>query len=239
MNRNGFLRMEGGSNMVDFGNDWDTVLRGEFEKEYYLRLRDFLKEEYFNRNNYDIYPSMYDIFNAMKATPYSRVKAVLLGQDPYHGPGQAHGMCFSVKKGVKSPPSLQNIFKELNDDLGCEIPSHGCLESWAEQGILLLNTILTVRAGQPGSHKGKGWEIFTDTVIRKLNEREQPMVYLLWGANARSKKELITNPRHLILEAAHPSPFSARNGFFGCRHFSKTNSFLQENGIEPIDWQIR
>ena len=225
--------------MVDFGNDWNEVLRGEFEKEYYLRLRDFLKEEYFNRNKYDIYPSMYDIFNAMKATPYNSVKAVILGQDPYHGPGQAHGMCFSVKKGVKSPPSLQNIFKELNDDLGCEIPLHGCLESWAEQGILLLNTILTVRAGQPGSHKGKGWEIFTDTVIRKLNDREQPMVYLLWGANARSKKELITNPRHLILEAAHPSPFSARNGFFGCRHFSKTNSFLQANGIEPIDWQIR
>ena len=225
--------------MVHFGNLWDTVLAGEFEKEYYLRLRDFLKEEYFHQHNYDIYPSMYDIFNAMKATSYDRVKVVLLGQDPYHGPGQAHGMCFSVQKGVQPPPSLQNIFKELYDDLGCSIPNHGCLESWADQGVLLLNTVLTVRAGQAGSHRGRGWEIFTDTVIRKLNEREQPTVFLLWGANARSKKSLITNAQHLILEAAHPSPFSAWNGFFGCRHFSMANHFLQSRGIEPVDWQIR
>ena len=226
------------ADMVNFGNDWDEILKGEFEKEYYLRLRDFLKEEYFQQRQYDIYPSMYDIFNAMKATPYSKVKAVLIGQDPYHGPGQAHGMCFSVRKGVKAPPSLQNIFKELYDDLGCRIPAHGCLESWAAQGVLLLNTVLTVRAGQPGSHRGKGWEIFTDEGIHKLNERAQPTVFLLWGANARAKKELITNEQHLILEAAHPSPFSARNGFFGCRHFSRTNEFLQSHGIEPVDWQI-
>ena len=225
--------------MVHFGNVWDEVLAGEFEKEYYLRLRDFLKEEYFHQNNYDIYPSMYDIFNSMKATPYDRVKVVLLGQDPYHGAGQAHGMCFSVPKGVKPPPSLQNIFRELDDDLGCGIPDHGCLESWAAQGVLLLNTVLTVRAGQAGSHRDKGWEIFTDTVIRKLNERKQPTVFLLWGANARSKKKLITNAQHLILEAAHPSPLSSWNGFFGCRHFSKTNAFLEENGIEPVDWRIR
>ena len=225
--------------MVHFGNLWDQVLFGEFEKEYYLRLRDFLKEEYFQQNSYEIYPSMYDIFNAMKATPYNSVKVVLLGQDPYHGPGQAHGMCFSVPRGVKPPPSLQNIFRELHDDLGCDFPEHGCLESWAEQGVLLLNTVLTVRAGQAGSHRGKGWEIFTDTVIRKLNEREEPTVFLLWGANARSKKSLITNPGHLILEAAHPSPLSAFNGFFGCRHFSQANDFLQSQGIGPVDWQIR
>ena len=224
--------------MVHFGNSWDTILKGEFEKEYYLRLRDFLTEEYFQQNKYDIYPSMYDIFNAMKATPYDSVKAVLLGQDPYHGPGQAHGMCFSVRKGVNPPPSLQNIFKELHDDLGCSIPTHGCLESWASQGVLLLNTVLTVRAVQAGSHRGKGWERFTDTVIRKINERREPTVFLLWGANARSKKSLITNKQHLILEAAHPSPLSAWNGFFGCRHFSRTNDFLQSQGIAPIDWQI-
>lgn len=228
-----------GREMVNFGNDWDEVFKGEFEKEYYLRLRDFLKEEYFHQDKYAIYPSMYDIFNALKATPFHRVKAVLLGQDPYHGPGQAHGMCFSVQKGVKVPPSLQNVFKELREDLGCEIPAHGFLQSWAEQGVLLLNTVLTVRAGQAGSHRGKGWEIFTDEVIRKLNEREQPTVFLLWGSNARSKKNLITNPRHLILEAAHPSPLSAWNGFFGCRHFSAANEFLKSNGIEPVDWQIR
>lgn len=222
--------------MVNFENDWDQVLEGEFDKEYYLRLRDFLKEEYFTRV---IYPSMYDIFNAMKATPYHKVKVVILGQDPYHGPGQAHGMCFSVKKGVRIPPSLQNIFTELHDDLGCSLPSHGCLEQWAEQGVLLLNTVLTVRAGQPGSHRGKGWEIFTDTVIKKLNDRQQPIVFLLWGANARSKKALIKNPEHLILEAPHPSPLSAHRGFFGCRHFSQTNNFLQSHGMEPIDWQIR
>lgn len=222
--------------MVKFNNDWDEILKGEFQKEYYLRLHDFLKEEYFTRT---IYPSMYDIFNALKATPYRSVKAVILGQDPYHGPGQAHGMCFSVKKGVDVPPSLQNIFKELHDDIGFEIPPHGCLEQWAASGVLLLNTVLTVRAGQAGSHRGKGWEIFTDTVIERLNERDIPIVFLLWGANARSKKRLITNPEHFVLEAAHPSPLSAYKGFFGCRHFSQTNRFLEEHGLEPVDWQIK
>lgn len=221
--------------MVCLGNDWDEILAGEFEKEYYLRLREFLKMEYFSRT---IYPSMYDIFNALKHTPYKDVKAVILGQDPYHGPGQAHGMCFSVKKGVAIPPSLVNIYKELKEDIGFEIPGHGFLESWADQGVLLMNTVLTVRAGQANSHKNKGWEIFTDQVICHLNERKQPMVFLLWGANAKAKRKLITNPEHLILTAAHPSPLSAYNGFFGCRHFSRTNLFLKEQGMEPINWQI-
>lgn len=222
--------------MVNLENDWDEVLAGEFEKEYYLRLREFLKREYFSTQ---VYPSMYDIFNALKATPYRDVRVVILGQDPYHGPGQAHGMCFSVKKGVRTPPSLQNIFKELQADLGCTPPDHGYLMDWAKQGVLLLNTVLTVRAGQAGSHRGQGWEIFTDTVIHKLNEREKPIVFLLWGANAKSKQSLITNPAHLVLTAAHPSPLSAHNGFFGCRHFSRTNQFLESRGMEPVDWQIR
>ncbi len=221
--------------MVNIGNDWDQILEGEFDKEYYLKLRKFLKKEY---SEGVVYPSMYDIFNALKATPYERVKAVILGQDPYHGPGQAHGMCFSVRKGVTPPPSLKNIFKELADDTGCTIPSHGCLTEWAEQGVLLLNTVLTVREGQANSHRGKGWETFTDTVIHHLNERERPMVFLLWGGNAKAKESLITNPAHLVLKAAHPSPLSAYNGFFGCRHFSKVNEFLLENGMEPIRWQI-
>lgn len=221
--------------MVHFGNDWDEVLAGEFEKEYYCRLRQFLKNEYFSRT---IYPSMYDIFNALKHTAYKDVKVVILGQDPYHGPGQAHGMCFSVKKGVAVPPSLLNIYKELKEDVGFVIPDHGFLESWADQGVLLMNTVLTVRAGQANSHKGKGWETFTDQVIYHLNRREQPMVFLLWGANAKSKRQLITNPKHLILTAAHPSPLSAHNGFFGCRHFSRTNLFLEEQGMEPIHWQL-
>lgn len=221
--------------MVNIGNDWDKVLEGEFEKDYYLKLREFLKKEYSSRI---IYPSMYDIFNALKTTPYNDVKVVLLGQDPYHGPNQAHGMCFSVQKGVQPPPSLVNIFKELNDDLGCMPPGHGCLTEWAQQGVLLLNTALTVRAGQANSHRGKGWEIFTDQVIRHLNEREKPMVFILWGANAKAKTALITNPAHLILTAAHPSPLSAYKGFFGCRHFSKANAFLEENGIQPVNWQL-
>lgn len=222
--------------MVNIGNDWDELLKDEFGSEYYLKLRQFLKHEYFTRT---VYPPMNDIFNALKATPYSAVRAVILGQDPYHGPGQAHGMCFSVQKGVTPPPSLVNIFKELNDDVGCSEPPHGCLESWADQGVLLLNTVLTVRAGQANSHKGMGWEIFTDNVIRKLNEREKPMVFLLWGANAQTKTSYITNPAHLILKAPHPSPLSAYRGFFGCHHFSKANEFLIANGMEPIDWQIR
>lgn len=222
--------------MVNIGNDWDQVLEGEFDKDYYRLLREFLKKEYSTQT---VYPSMYDIFNALKATPYENVKVVLLGQDPYHGPGQAHGMCFSVKKGVAPPPSLVNIFKELQADTGCTPPQHGCLESWAEQGVLLLNTVLTVRAGQANSHKGMGWEVFTDNVIRKLNEREKPMVFLLWGSNAQIKSAYITNPAHLILKAPHPSPLSAYRGFFGCRHFSLANKFLEENNIPAIDWQIK
>lgn len=222
-------------NMVSFGNDWDTVMAGEFEKPYYLELREFLKKEYFTC---EVYPNMNNIFNAMKHTPYSEVKAVIIGQDPYHEPNQAHGLCFSVQKGCPIPPSLQNIYKELYTDLGIPPASHGELYKWADNGVLLLNTVLTVRRGQANSHKGKGWEFFTDDVIKKLNEREKPMVFLLWGANARAKKQFITNPAHLILEAAHPSPLSAYNGFFGCKHFSKANDFLISKGITPIDWQI-
>lgn len=221
--------------MVNIGNDWDEVLRGEFEKEYYLKLREFLKQEYFTRK---IFPDMYDIFNALKYTPYNNVKAVIIGQDPYHGEGQAHGLCFSVREGIEKPPSLKNIFKELHDDTGFTEPENGTLTKWAEDGVLLLNAVLTVREGQANSHQGKGWEIFTDTVISHLNKREKPMVFILWGRNARNKKTLITNPAHKILEAAHPSPLSAYNGFFGCRHFSKTNEFLKANGIEEINWQI-
>ena len=221
--------------MVNIGNDWDDILKGEFDKEYYLKLREFLKKEYFSRK---IYPDMYDIFNALKYTPYDSVKAVILGQDPYHEEGQAHGLCFSVREGVEKPPSLKNIFKELHDDLGLAEPQNGTLTKWAKEGVLLLNTVLTVRQGQANSHKDMGWEIFTDTVISKLNEREKPIVFILWGRNARNKKAIITGKQHKILESAHPSPLSAYNGFFGCRHFSKTNEFLSENGIEGIDWNI-
>lgn len=220
---------------VCFNNSWDEILKDEFSSGYYLKLRDFLKKEYSTR---EIYPSMYDIFNALKKTPYEKVKAVILGQDPYHGPGQAHGMCFSVQKGIEPPPSLVNIFKELKSDLSFEPPSHGCLESWAENGVLLLNTVLTVRRGCPNSHKGMGWEVFTDNIIRKLNERKEPIVFILWGANARSKKALITNKHHYIIESVHPSPLSAYNGFFGSKPFSKTNDFLISQGIEPINWKI-
>ncbi len=221
--------------MVNIGNEWDERLKGEFDKEYYVKLRRFLAKEY---KNATVFPDMYDIFNALKYTSYSDVKAVILGQDPYHGEGQAHGLCFSVKKGVEPPPSLKNIFKEINTDLGIPISRHGELTSWAKQGVLLLNAALTVRKAEPNSHKGMGWEIFTDRVIELLNEREKPMVFLLWGANARQKKKLITNPKHKILETAHPSPLSAYNGFFGCRHFSKTNEFLAEIGEKPIDWSL-
>lgn len=221
--------------MVKLGNDWDNIIGGEFKKEYYLELREFLKAEYSSRR---IYPDMYDIFNALKATPYSKVKVVIIGQDPYHAPGQAHGMCFSVKPGVEAPPSLQNIFKELEGDLGCTVPADGYLMKWAEQGVLLLNAVLTVRAGQADSHKGKGWENFTDKVIEAVNEKEEPVVFMLWGRNARMKKELVTNPRHLVLETVHPSPLSASRGFFGCRHFSKANDFLVKNGIGAVDWQL-
>ena len=221
--------------MVHFGNEWDEIMAGEFDLPYYKQLREFLKQEYFTK---EIYPDMNNIFNAMKHASYSDIKAVILGQDPYHEPGQANGLCFSVQKGCPIPPSLQNIYKELNADLGIPPAPHGELYKWADNGVLLLNTVLTVRRGQANSHKGKGWEIFTDDVIKKLNEREKPMVFLLWGANARSKKQFITNPNHLVLEAAHPSPLSAYNGFFGCRHFSKCNAFLEAHGIEPVDWRI-
>ena len=221
--------------MVHIGNEWDDILKGEFDKEYYLRLREFLKYEY---AHYHIYPNMYDIFNSLKYTSYSDVKAVILGQDPYHQPGQAHGLCFSVKKGTPLPPSLQNIYKELESDLGIPPASHGELISWAKNGVLLMNTVLTVRESQPNSHKNKGWEIFTDRVIELLDQREKPMVFILWGANARSKAKLITNRNHLILQSAHPSPLSAYNGFFGSRHFSQTNAFLEAHGIEPVDWRI-
>jgi uracil-DNA glycosylase len=220
--------------MVHIGNDWDVLLKEEFEKEYYLKLRQFLKSEYARST---IYPDMHDIFNALKYTPYEKVKIVILGQDPYHGPGQAHGLCFSVKKGVEKPPSLVNIFKELADETGVAPPKEGCLAVWAERGVLLLNTVLTVRRGEANSHKGKGWEILTDRIIELLNDREEPMVFLLWGANARSKAALIDNPDHLVLEAPHPSPLSAHYGFFGCGHFNAADEFLAERG-GAVDWKI-
>ena len=218
--------------MVNIGNSWDGLLKDVFATESYASLREFLKSEY---ARHTVYPDMHDIFNALRYTPYENVKAVILGQDPYHGEGQAHGLCFSVKPGVPAPPSLVNIFKEIRSDVGAENKSP-CLIPWAERGVLLLNTVLTVRAGQPNSHKGKGWEEVTDEVIKRLNERKEPIVFLLWGGNARAKKSLITNPAHCILECPHPSPLSAYYGFFGCRHFSKANAFLAEHGIEAIDW---
>lgn len=221
--------------MVHIGNSWDEILEGEFDKEYYLKLRQFLIGEYKSRV---IYPDMYDIFNALKFTPYEKVKAVILGQDPYHQPGQAHGLCFSVQKGVPQPPSLVNIFKELADDLGITPPDHGNLESWANNGVLLLNTALTVRKNQANSHRGKGWEIFTDRVIELLNERQQPMVFILWGNNAKAKEKLITNSNHCIIKGAHPSPLSAHYGFWGGKYFSRTNAFLASTGQEPIDWIV-
>lgn len=222
--------------MVQIGNEWDEKIGEEFNKDYYKKLRAFLKNEYANNT---IFPDMYDIFNALKYTSFNDVKAVILGQDPYHGEGQAHGLCFSVKKGVTPPPSLVNIFKELKSDLGIEMASHGELTDWAKSGVLLLNTVLTVRKACPNSHKGMGWEIFTDAVISALNKRETPIVFILWGANAKAKASIITNPIHKKLTAPHPSPLSAYNGFFGCKHFSKTNEFLIQNGIEPINWQIK
>ena len=221
--------------MVQIGNDWDEILKGEFDKPYYQQLRQFLISEY---KTHTIYPDMYDIFNALKYTPYSRVKAVILGQDPYHEPGQAHGLSFSVREGIEPPPSLKNIYKELNGDLGLPIPQNGDLTKWAEQGVLLLNASLTVRRGQADSHKGKGWEIFTDKVISLLNERSEPIVFILWGNKAKAKTALITNKEHCIITSAHPSPLSASYGFFGSKPFSKCNAFLQAKGIEPIDWSL-
>lgn len=220
--------------MID--NDWLDCLQGEFKKPYYRELYQFVRQEY---NTHVIYPPADDIFNAFHFTPLSKVKVLILGQDPYHGEHQAHGLSFSVLPDQPElPPSLQNIYKELQDDLGCYIPNNGYLKKWADQGVLLLNTVLTVRAHQAGSHQGKGWEQFTDAIIHAVNAQERPIVYLLWGKPAQSKIPMLTNPKHLILTAPHPSPLSAYRGFFGCRHFSKTNEFLMKNGTEPIDWQI-
>ncbi len=225
-----------GVEMVNIGNDWDELLYDEFKKDYYLKIREFLKKEYSLKT---IYPDMYDIFNALKYTSYKDCKAVILGQDPYHGEGQAHGLSFSVKPDIKIPPSLVNIYKELKSDIdGFYIPNNGYLTKWAKQGVLLLNASLTVVKDNANSHSKIGWSIFTDNIIKLLNERETPLVFILWGNNARQKKAFITNKNHLVLEAAHPSPLSAYNGFFGCRHFSKTNEFLIKNNISPVDWQI-
>lgn len=216
-------------------NDWLPYLNEEFKKPYYKKLYEFVKEEYATKV---IFPPSDELFSALHETPLSNVKVLLLGQDPYHEPGQAHGMSFSVKPGVKTPPSLQNMYKELKDELGLYIPDNGYLVKWAKQGVLLLNTVLTVRSGAANSHKGKGWEEFTDAIIKAVNEQDRPVVYFLWGSNARAKKTLVTNPKHLVLECVHPSPLSAYNGFFGCGHFKKANEFLVANGVEPIDWQI-
>lgn len=221
--------------MVNLGNDWDEILKDEFEKPYYKKLRAFLKEEY-SKNV--IYPDMYDIFNALKMSSFEKTKVVIIGQDPYHGPNQAHGLCFSVKSPTEPPPSLKNIFKEIKSDLGIDNNKHGDLTRWAEQGVLLLNTVLTVRQASPNSHKGMGWETFTDRVIFELNRKTTPVVFLLWGANAKNKAKIITNEVHKKLETVHPSPLSAYGGFFGSKHFSKCNEILVSTNQTPIDWSI-
>jgi len=218
-----------------FKNNWNEILMDEFEKSYYKDLKEFLIFEYKNK---EIYPDMNDVFNALHYTDYNKVKVVILGQDPYHGANQAHGLSFSVKPGVKPPPSLKNIFKELHTDLGCYIPNNGYLRKWADEGVLLLNTVLTVQSGNANSHKGKGWNVFTDKIISALNERKDPIVFILWGNNAIGKKALITNKDHFILQSVHPSPLSATRGFLGSKPFSKTNNFLVSIGKEPIHWQI-
>lgn len=211
------------------------ILEEESKKEYMITLRQFIDNEYATKT---IFPERKNIMNAMSYTPYEKVKVVIVGQDPYHGVGEAHGLSFSVLPGVKVPPSLVNIFKEIHRDLGCYIPNNGCLVKWAKEGVLLLNSVLTVEKDKAGSHRGKGWEIFTDTVIKALNEKEEPIVFLLWGSYAKEKAMYITNPKHLVLKTSHPSPFSVRSGFDGCSHFSKANEFLKKNNIEPVDWQI-
>ncbi len=221
--------------MGAISNDWLGPMSPEFKKPYYRKLYDTVLNEYRTQT---VYPDADDIFNAFDFTPLSEVKVVILGQDPYYNPGQAHGLCFSVKPGVDIPPSLVNIYQELHDDVGCYIPNNGCLEKWAREGVMLLNTVLTVRAHQPNSHQNIGWEEFTDAAIRVLNDVDRPIVFMLWGRPAQAKKSMLDNPKHLILEAPHPSPLSAYRGFFGCRHFSRANAFLEENGLTPIDWQI-
>lgn len=217
-------------------NDWLNEIRGEFSKPYYAQLFEFVKQEY---STHVVYPPADEIFNAFHFTPLGRVKVVILGQDPYHNENQAHGLSFSVKPEQKDiPPSLVNIYQELHDDLGCRIPNNGYLKKWADQGVLMLNTVLTVRAHQANSHQGKGWEQFTDAVIEAVNRQDRPIVYMLWGRPAQNKAAMLTNPKHLILKAPHPSPLSAYRGFFGCRHFSQANDFLKSHGMEPIDWQI-
>ena len=221
--------------MAAISGEWLEALKPEFRKPYYASLYRTISEEY---RKTKVFPPSDDIFNAFHLTPLSAVKVVIIGQDPYHNDGQAHGLCFSVRQGVEIPPSLVNIYQELHDDCGCYIPNNGYLVKWAEQGVLMLNTVLTVRAHTPMSHRGIGWEQFTDAAIRILNEQDKPIVFLLWGRPAQSKHSMLDNPNHLVLEAAHPSPLSARRGFFGCRHFSRTNEFLAEHGVPPIDWQI-
>jgi len=222
-------------NMINFENDWQLLLKNEFEKEYYLNLRQFLMKEYKTKT---VYPDQYDIFNALHYTAHHDVAVVILGQDPYHGPNQAHGLSFSVKPGIKPPPSLANIYKELKDDVNCYIPNNGYLKKWADQGVLLLNNVLTVIEGQPNSHKNIGWQYLTDRVISLLNERTEPIVFILWGSNAQSKTSLITNENHYIIKSVHPSPLSASRGFFKSKPFSKTNTILTSLGKEPINWQI-
>ncbi|MDX8363636.1 uracil-DNA glycosylase [Cytobacillus sp. IB215665] len=221
--------------MIILNNDWSQLLAGEFNKSYYKKLRQTLKHEYSTET---IYPDMYSIFNALHHTPYHKVKVVIIGQDPYHGPNQAHGLSFSVQPGIPVPPSLKNIYKELHNDIGCTIPNHGYLLKWTQEGVLLLNTTLTVRKGQPSSHRGLGWELFTDKVIEVLNEREKPVIFILWGRHAQEKQKLVSNSYHYIIESPHPSPFSANRGFFGSNPFSKANSYLRQIGSEEIDWQI-
>lgn len=221
--------------MIKFNNSWDDILKNEFDKEYYQKLRSILKKEYSTQT---IFPDMNNVFNALKLTDYNEVKVVILGQDPYHNIGQAHGLSFSVMDGITPPPSLKNIYKEINQDLNIVCSNSGNLTKWANQGVLLLNSVLTVRKNQPSSHKGIGWEIFTDNIISLLNQSENKIVFILWGNYAKAKSNLITNKNHLVLTASHPSPFSAHNGFFGCKHFSQTNKFLYQNNLQPIDWQI-
>lgn len=218
------------------GNDWDIILENEFKKEYFYNLLKFVQGEYARKT---IFPPKKDVFKAFRYTPYKDVKVVILGQDPYHGEGEAEGLCFSVREGIRKPPSLNNIFKELKDDLGYDIPSSGSLVPWAKQGVFLLNTVLTVIKDKAASHKNIGWETFTDEVIKKINEKEEPVVFILWGGFARSKKKFITNPKHLVIESAHPSPLSAYNGFFGSKPFSKTNEFLIKNNLKPINFEIK